>query len=142
MFFGAVNHVRDSLRYFHSQNPSQKHVAIVASGVNFLDVAGAEFLAQEARQLKAEGGALYLVNPKEGVRAPLKRGGYTEEIGEENLFASKKEALAQISRRLDRTICRNCTRQVFNECAYLAARDNRSAVSDDAIATLPAGAGG
>ena len=30
--------------------PAQKHVLIVASGINFIDMAGAEMLAQEARR--------------------------------------------------------------------------------------------
>ena len=50
LFFGAVSHVAESLRRFEAREPGQRHLAVVASGINFVDVAGAEFLAQEAQR--------------------------------------------------------------------------------------------
>jgi len=47
IFFGAVDHVQAALQTIDEQNPQQKHVLIVASSVNFIDLAGAEMLAQE-----------------------------------------------------------------------------------------------
>ncbi|HEX9179593.1 MAG TPA: SulP family inorganic anion transporter, partial [Burkholderiales bacterium] len=47
LFFGAVDHVQ---RRLEETGPAQKHVLIVASGINFVDMAGAQMLAQEARR--------------------------------------------------------------------------------------------
>ncbi|MDD3517266.1 MAG: SulP family inorganic anion transporter [Chromatiales bacterium] len=117
LFFGAVDHVRDKLAQYHSREPGQKHLLLVASGINFIDVAGAEFLANEAKSRRREGGGLYFYRIKEGVCGPLKRGGYMDEIGWNNLFTSKTEAIGHIFERLDKDVCARCTRRIFRECA-------------------------
>lgn len=116
LFFGAVSHVQETLRAFEERNPGQKHLAIVASGINFIDIAGSEFLSQEASRYRAKGGGMYLIRAKEGVCEPLRRSGDLDSIGAENIFSGKTEALAAILQRLDKNICRQCPRRVFQEC--------------------------
>jgi SulP family sulfate permease len=119
LFFGAVSYVNEVLRRFRERGPGQKHLLMAMEGVNFLDVAGAEFLAQKAKELRAEGGGLYLYRVKQGAREPMRRGGYLHEIGEEAIFASKTEAIGTIFGKLDRDICATCTRRIFRECQAL-----------------------
>jgi SulP family sulfate permease len=57
--------------------------------------------------------------PTEGVLNPLRRGGFMRTIGEENVFASKAEAIASIVPRLDPDVCARCTRRIFLECAAM-----------------------
>jgi SulP family sulfate permease len=116
LYFGAVNHIAESLRRFREQNPNQKHVLVVAVGINFLDVAGAELLVQEAKHYRKLGGGMYFYQIKEGVCDPLRRGGYIQEIGDENMFSSKTEAVAEIFQKLDRDICAQCDKRIFKEC--------------------------
>ena len=117
LFFGAVNHVAEQLRAMEEERPGQKHVAISLTGVNFLDVAGAEFISQEAKRRRDQGGGLYLIRPKPGVCKPLYDGGYIEEIGKENVFGGKTATIAAIVPKLDPEICRTCTARIFRECA-------------------------
>lgn len=86
-------------------------------GVNFVDVAGAELLAQEAERRRKLGGDLYFYALKPGVCAPLTQGDYFKEIGAENTFDSKSEALAQIVENLDLAVCAACDKRIFRECA-------------------------
>ena len=116
LFFGAVSHVSESLRRFREQNPQQKSALLVASGINFIDVAGAELLAQEAQTYRRLGGRLYFYRIKEGVCEPLHRGGYISEIGDENMFVSKTEALGEIFQAMDKDICARCDKRIFREC--------------------------
>lgn len=116
LFFGAISHVSESLRRFREQNPNQKWLLLIASGINFIDVAGAEMLAQEAKNYRKLGGVLYFYSMKEGVCGPLRRGGYIAEIGDENMFASKTEAISEIFQVLDKDICAKCDKRIFNEC--------------------------
>ena len=37
-------------------------------------------------------------------------------MGEEDLFPTKGEAIAEIFKRLDRGICVRCEKRIFNEC--------------------------
>lgn len=119
IFFGAVNYVAERLRIIARRNPQQKHLVILARSINFVDVAGAELLAREARHRRAMGGGLYFHQMKDGAKEPLRRGGYMDDIGEENLFDSKGEAIAEVFRRLDRTICHRCQKRIFSECQSL-----------------------
>ncbi|MFN3076491.1 MAG: STAS domain-containing protein, partial [Alphaproteobacteria bacterium] len=117
MFFGAVNFLQETLRQYEKESPDRRHLAIVMSGVNFLDVAGVEALAQEAKRFRSQGGGLYLVRVKEEVLAFLRRSGSIDVIGEGNLFQSKTEAIRAIYARLDAECCRSCKLNVFVECA-------------------------
>jgi SulP family sulfate permease len=123
LYFGAVNHIAESLRRFREQNPNQKHVLVVAMGINFLDVAGAELLVQEVRHYRKLGGGMYFYQIKEGVCDPLRRGGYIQEIGDENMFSSKTEAVAEIFQKLDRDICVRCDKRIFKECQSIDLRE-------------------
>lgn len=116
VFFGAISHVSETLRLFREQAPGQKHLLLVASGINFIDVAGAELLAQEAQNYRQIGGELYFYRIKEGVCGPLRRGGYIKEIGDENMFDSKTEAISEIFAKLDKDICARCDKRIFKEC--------------------------
>jgi SulP family sulfate permease len=84
--------------------------------VNFVDVAGAELLAQLAREARDAGGALYLCNLKEPVRDALRRSGAIDVIGAERVFDSKSDALRAIYARLSPPTCRDCSVRAFAEC--------------------------
>ncbi|MEW5791705.1 MAG: SulP family inorganic anion transporter [Pseudomonadota bacterium] len=116
IFFGAVDHVQQKLQEIDEINPEHKHVLIMADGINFIDIAGAEMLVQEAKRRRRMGGGLYLYGVKEGVCSVLRKGGYLEEIGDENIFSSKAQALSSIYERLNREICRSCDKRIFQEC--------------------------
>jgi SulP family sulfate permease len=119
LFFGAINYVQQRLRDFEEQNPQQKNLAIVASGINFIDLAGGEFLVKEAQHRRKIGGELYLIRVKESVCGEFKRAGFIDEIGRDNIFAGKTEAIGRIFDRLDRNICARCDKRIFRECQSL-----------------------
>ena len=62
------------------------------------------------------GGRLYFYRAKDEVRSVLDRGGYTEEIGVQNLFPVKTRAIGATYPHLDSNICRNCNVRIFREC--------------------------
>lgn len=123
LFFGAVNAFSDKLLEYRKNNPETKYLAIIMSGVNFIDIAGAEALASMARRWRDNGGQLYLIRPKERVVEFLERGGYIDEIGRANIFDSKTTALRTIYRRLDYDVCRACGLHVFVECSRLGKQE-------------------
>jgi SulP family sulfate permease len=117
LFFGAVEHVHDELHALRMATPARRHLLLIGSGINFVDVAGGELLEREARLSREAGGALYLANLKVVVREVLERGGFLARFGENRVFANKDEAIRAIYRTLDPGICRTCTARIFNECA-------------------------
>ena len=116
IFFGATSHIREALAEQDKAEPGQKHVAIIAQSINFIDLAGAHFLAEEAQRRRESNGGLYLIRVKDTVQEQLAESGALKTIGGYNLFDSKTEAIAEIHRRLDPEVCRRCQARVFREC--------------------------
>jgi SulP family sulfate permease len=125
LFFGSVNHAQEILERLREQSPAQKHLAIVADGINFVDLQGGEALAAEARRRKAAGGDLYLINVKDGLWETLERCGCMDDTGARNMFQSKEAAIRAIYRKLDREICNHCDKRVFLECGPRPAIEGR-----------------
>ena len=96
LFFGAVEHVRDALERARRERPEARNVVIVATAVNFVDVAGAELLAQVSREMRDAGVAMHLCGLKQQVRQVLKRSGAIDVIGPERLHESEDDALRAI----------------------------------------------
>ncbi len=116
LYFGAVASVIEDLHRLEDRSPEQRHLIILATGIHFIDVTGAETLANEAKALHKVGGALYLVDLRDTVEDQLRKTGLIETIGEDNIFRSKTAAFAAIYERLDRSICSTCTKRIFWEC--------------------------
>ncbi len=119
LFFGAVNYFAEELNVITRANPEQAHILIVGGGINFIDVAGAETLANEAHRLHLEGRKLYLCSLKREVIETLQRGGYIDRIGKENILGSKEAAIRALVPRLDPERCRRCVLRVFSECSQM-----------------------
>ena len=116
IFFGAVDHVQRALQQIDEINPQQKSVLIIGSGINFIDVAGAEMLAQEAKRRRKMGGGLYFYRLKDSIYRFLRQGHYLKDIGEGGFFPAKSKVTMAVFNTLDPEICRNCQSRVFKEC--------------------------
>jgi SulP family sulfate permease len=111
IFFGAAPHVHEAL-----QNIEQKHVLIDAQGINFIDIAGADMLAQEARRRRRLGGGLYLYRVNDEVLGVLTKSRRLDDIGRSNIFPVNTNAVGFIYPTLDSEICRGCEKRIFREC--------------------------
>jgi SulP family sulfate permease len=116
LFFGAVDHVHDELEATRNERPDRRNALLIGSGVNFIDVAGGELLADEAKRQREHGGTLFLCNLKPQVTQLLESGGFIERVGRNNVFPNKDAAISGIYSRLDTEICRRCTARIFIEC--------------------------
>lgn len=116
IFFGAVDHVQNSLMKIDEIEPQKKSVLIVARGITFVDVAGAEMLAQEARRRRKLGGGLYFYRCKDDIYKFLRKSDKLDDIGEGAFFPTMSNWIKPVYSTLDTEICRNCTARIFSEC--------------------------
>lgn len=121
LFFGAVSHVAEFLHNIDKNSLQKSHVLIVACGINFIDVAGAEMLVQETNRRRKLRGELYLCGLKQQAKDVLQRGGYLDIIGEDHIFATESEAILNILTRLDHDDCHRCESPLFEECKSVCA---------------------
>jgi SulP family sulfate permease len=124
LFFGSVNHVEDAFARLEASHPEQKHLAIVAKGINFADLVGGDALVKEAKRRKARSGDLYLVDVKQGLWESLEQCECIDGVGGKNVFHSKKVAITAIFQKLDKSICSTCSARIFRECATVKKVEN------------------
>jgi SulP family sulfate permease len=91
----------------------------MAKSINFVDIAGAELLAEEARRRRQQGGRLWFYSVRQSAEEMLQKPEYVKELGADAFFASKHEAIEHIVGQFDTSICANCKARIFEECRGL-----------------------
>lgn len=115
IYFGSVNHIQNRIAKI-VENEHIYHILIVATGINFIDLAGSEAMVSENNSLKQQGGGLYFVGLKSSVYEFVARSGFIKHIGNDHFFDSKPQAIAHIYKKLDKDICAKCNALIFKEC--------------------------
>jgi len=115
IYFGSINHIQKQLSRI-VDNQRIYHILVVASGVNFIDLAGIEALLIENKRLKEKNGSLYFVAVKSSTFEFMEKVNFINEIGRDNFFDTKSEAIHVLYDRLDKSKCEKCQALVFNEC--------------------------
>ncbi|WP_131111740.1 sulfate permease [Sulfuricystis thermophila] len=116
LYFGAASHVQSVLQQIDEDNPLQKSVLLTCSGLSYIDIAGAEVLAQEARRRRRLGGGLYFYRLNQTNMALLRQGGYVHQIGEGAFFPVMTNVTGALYWTLDPNVCRTCRTRIFKEC--------------------------
>jgi len=115
IYFGSITHIQNRLHQLIEQE-NIKHILIIGTGVNFIDLSGAEALVSDSNRLKAQGGGLYFAELKGSVYEFISKNCFVAKVGNRQFFDSKKDAIKTIYTRLDPSICETCTARVFSEC--------------------------
>jgi len=115
IYFGSINYIHKNISKI-SEKEGIHHILIDASGINFIDLAGAETLVSENKSLAKQKGGLYFVDMKPSVYEFAAKSCFIKEIGSDHFFDSKTNAIRNIYDRLDKSICEKCNFRIFNEC--------------------------
>ncbi|MEO8806142.1 MAG: SulP family inorganic anion transporter [Burkholderiaceae bacterium] len=119
VYFGAVPHVADQLRDMRAAPDAAKHLLVMAKSMNFIDLPAAELWRAELQTRRSAGGDLYFHRPRPPVLELWQRVGFTQELGSDHIFPTKRIAIATIFQHLDRGVCARCQVRVFEECSTL-----------------------
>ena len=137
IYFGAVEHVREQFHRVDEANPERKWLLLLAQGVNFVDLAGVQLLAEEAQRRRTLGGGLMVVGAQPAVRRMLERSEAVNVIGAQQLIAHKGDALRSVYPQLDSAMCKACTLRIFDECQTTLPDGTPRVPSADSRSTTP-----
>ena len=116
IYFGAVDHVGEQFHRIGENDPQRKWLLLLAQGVNFVDLAGARLLADDAQRRRERGGGLIVIGAQPAVQHMLERSEALSAIGAERMIAHKGDALRLVYPLLDSAVCARCVLRVFEEC--------------------------
>lgn len=114
IYFGAIEKLTNHFSALYVNNT--KYVVIVAHGINFIDLAGAEWLTHEVEKFKSKGGRIIIVGSKMVSLDIMINGGFLDTIGKENFFSDKTSAIAAMHSEVDKEVCSTCDINTFKEC--------------------------
>ena len=115
IYFGSINHIQNRIHHL-IENENIKHILIVGTGINFIDLSGAEALVSDANRLKQQGGGLYFAELKASVYEYISKNCFVAKVGNKHFFDSKKDAIKTIYKKLNEEKCGCCEARVFSEC--------------------------
>ncbi|WP_078453631.1 SulP family inorganic anion transporter [Solemya velum gill symbiont] len=115
VYFGSINHIQNRISSI-VESERIYHILIVGSGINFIDMAGAEALASENNRLKKMNGGIYFVGLKPSVYEFIAKVNLVRNIGGDHFFDRKTVAIKEIKKKLDDSVCKECNALIFKEC--------------------------
>ena len=115
IYFGAIEVLSDYFSELYKEEETL-NILIIGGGVNFIDLAGAEWITNEVVKWQKRGGGIYFSGLKLVSQSILTKGGFRDQIGLENFFKDKHSAIEAIYQKLDKNICENCSTRIFHEC--------------------------
>lgn len=115
VYFGSINHIQNRISSI-VEHENIHHILIDASGINFIDLAGAEALQSENDRLLKLHGGLYFVGLKSAVYEFAAKSGFIKNIGNDHFFDRKHEAIHGIYAYLNKSTCAQCDALIFKEC--------------------------
>ncbi len=116
LFFGAIDHIQKRIRQITDNSNDIRFILLIGKSINFIDVAGAEMLLQEANRLEKQGGGLILSSFKGTVIDELAKIDYLDKLGRDRFYDTPELALSIGIRKLNATRCKNCRTRIFREC--------------------------
>ena len=115
IFFGAVDHIQRSIQN-HLEARKENQLLLVCSGVNFIDISGAEMLINEALRIKQQGGSLSICALKNTVKDELELAGYINKLNNISFYDTIDDAFSYILPNLNKNQCNSCEKIVFRKC--------------------------
>ncbi len=111
LYFGSIEKISDFLNNLYDDNKIQ-HVLIAADGINFIDLAAAEWLSNEILKWQKNRGGIYISGLKLISQDVLRKGGFLQQLGDGVFFKDKKNAINEIHKKIDTP----CEIIAFEEC--------------------------
>jgi SulP family sulfate permease len=120
LYFGAVNHVEETIFQYLEKNPSQRYLLIRMHNVNQCDFSGIHMLENVVRTYRDRGGDVFMVRVDYRVNKLMTSTGFCDMLGWQNFLTEDRAVSHLFYRFLDPAVCiYECPHRVFKECQNL-----------------------
>ena len=120
LYFGAVNHVEETLFQHLADHPDLRFLLLRLQGVNNCDISGIRMLETVRLACQQRGGDLYLMKVQKPVLEMMHTTGFYDELGPDHFLTTENAAGHLFYRVLDPVVCiYECNIQFFAECQNL-----------------------
>lgn len=124
LYFGAVNHVEETILHYLDQHPEQRFLLLRMQTVNNCDFSGIHMLENVVRLCRDRGGDVYMVRVSYRVDRLMKSTGFCDYLGDGNFLTDDEAISFLFHHALDPAICiYECPVRVFRECQNLPKQD-------------------
>jgi sulfate permease, SulP family len=100
LFFANIGYFEDSVLAALSTQPKAQFILVVADGINQLDASGEEVINHLVKRMAANGITMVFSGLKKQVLDVMRRTNLFGHIGDQNIFATKDQALFDIYNRI------------------------------------------
>ena len=114
LYFGSIDKISAYFSKLYEENEIQ-YVLIAADGINFIDLAAAEWLTNEIIKWQKNRGGIFIAGLKLISQDVLLKGGFLDKIGKNILFLDKKLAISEIHKLIKKP----CKVKAFEECKVI-----------------------
>ncbi len=120
LYFGAVNHVEESILANLERHPDQRYLLLRMQNVQLIDISGVHMLESILRTYRERRGDVYFVKVRGQVLERMQALGFEQAVGEDH-FLEEDEAISTIFYHvLDPAVCiYECDVRAFAECQNL-----------------------
>lgn len=120
LYFGAVNHVEESILANLERHPDQRYLLLRMQNVHLIDISGVHMLESILRTYRERRGDVYFVKVRGQVLERMQALGFEQAVGEDH-FLEEDEAISTIFYHvLDPAVCiYECDVRAFAECQNL-----------------------
>ncbi len=120
LYFGAVNHVEDSLEDMRRRRPGQIFLLLRLNHVDHIDVSGIHMLESVVRRYRSRGGDVFIDGARPRVLYMMHQSGFIQTLGRDNLGRGGNVIGRLFHHVLHPGICiYECEQRVFAECQAL-----------------------
>ncbi len=120
LYFGAVQHIEESVLTNMERNPSQRFLLLRLHSVDSCDISGVHMLESLTRLYRGRGGQLFLTRVRRPVLDTLRAAGFLRTLGAERVLGSAHAISDLFYHVLDPAVCiYECPLRVFKECQDL-----------------------
>jgi len=120
LYFGAVNHVEDTLEEMRRMRPGQIFLLLRLDHVDHIDISGIHMLESVVRRYRSRGGDVFIDGARPKVLYMMTMSGFIRTLGRDHLFLGGNVIGKLFHHVLHPGICiYECERRVFAECQAL-----------------------